>query len=88
MVGVHVLDSPLLGLQQPAGVGNIGQKLLRLEVHDPAKTRHQMRSRGPDPKKRKILKLYKGFRRRMGAEIAPAQSPADRPRPPRRGPPA
>ena len=72
MVGVHVLDSPLLGLQQPAGVGNIGQKLLRLEVHDPAKTRHQMRSRGPDSKKRKILKLYKGFCRRMGTEIAPA----------------
>ena len=44
MVGIHVLDSPLLGLQQAVGAGNIGQELLRLEVDDSPETRHQMRA--------------------------------------------
>ena len=73
MIGVHVLDGALLGLQQRCGIGNIGQKLLGLEVHDPAETRHQMRAGRPDPEKRKILKIYKDFRGRMGVEVAAAQ---------------
>ena len=89
MIGVHVLDRALLGLQQRAGIGDIGQKLLGLEVDDPAKAGHQMGAGRHDPEERKILKIYKGFRGWMGVEVAPAQdSRPDRRRPPRPGPPA
>ena len=73
MVGVHVLNGALLGLQQALGVGHIGQELLRREVDNPAEAGHQMRAGRPDSKKRKILKIYKDFRRWMGVEVAPAQ---------------
>ena len=49
---------------------NIGQKLLRLEVHDPPEARHQMRAGRANPEERKILKIYKGFRGWMGVEVA------------------
>ena len=42
MIGVHVVDGALLGLQQRAGIGNVGQKLFGLQVHDPAETGDQM----------------------------------------------
>jgi len=38
MIRIHVLNGTLFGFQQRAGIGNVGQKLRRLEVHDPAKT--------------------------------------------------
>ena len=44
MIRVHVVDGVLLGFQQRSGVGNIGQKLLRLEVHDAAESSDQMRA--------------------------------------------
>ena len=89
MILVHVLDRALLGLQQRGGIGDIGQELRRLEVHDPAEARDQMGAGGRDPEEGKILEIDKGFRRRMGVEIAPAQTlPLARRRPAPPGPPA
>ena len=45
MIGIHMVDRALLGLQQRPGIGNVGQELLGLEVHDPPETRHQMGGR-------------------------------------------
>ena len=59
MIGIHMLDRALLGFQQRAGIGNIGQKLLRLEVDDPAKTGDQMRACGRIRKNEKSLKSTK-----------------------------
>ena len=38
MIGIEVINGALLGFQQRLSAGNIGQKLLWLEVHDPAET--------------------------------------------------
>ena len=59
MIGIHVLDGALLGLQQRAGVGNIGQKLLGLEVHDPPESSHQMCAGRAIRKNEKSLKFTK-----------------------------
>ncbi len=72
MIGVHVVDGALLGFQQRTRIGNIGQKPFGLEIHDAPEAGHQMGSARPDPEEGKILKIYKGFRRRMGVEVAPA----------------
>ena len=42
MIGVHVLDRALLGLEQRLGIREIGQELLRPEIDDPAEAGHQM----------------------------------------------
>ena len=44
MILVHVLDRALLGLQQPGGIADLGQKLLGLEVDDAAKAGDQMQA--------------------------------------------
>ena len=89
MIGIHMLDRALLGLQQRSGVGNIGQELLRLEINDPAESGDQMGAGRRDPEERKILKIDKGFRGRMGVQIAPAQNRQSVvARPARPGPPA
>ena len=62
MVGIHVLDRPLLRRQQFLGTAEVGQELLRLEIDDPTEAGDQMGSRGPNPEERKILKRNKGFR--------------------------
>jgi len=46
MIGIHVVDGALPRLQQRVGIGKIGQKLLRDEIDDPAKTGHQMGAAG------------------------------------------
>ena len=74
MIGIHVLDG-LCSASSTIGIGNVGQKLLaasRSTIRP--KPGDQMRARRPDPEKRKILKIYKGFGGRMGVEIAPAQN--------------
>src|SRR5712691_13145047 len=74
MILIHMLDGALLGVQQRAGIRNLRQELLGLEIYDSPETRDQMSRMRPDPKKREILKVYKGFRGRMGVEVAPAQN--------------
>ena len=59
MILVHVLDRALLGLQQPAGIADIGQKLLGLEVDDAAKAGDQMGADGAIRKNEKSLKSTK-----------------------------
>jgi len=78
MILVHMLDGALLGVKQRAGIRNLSQELLGLEIYDPPETRDQMSRMRPDPKKKEkeIPKIYKGFRGRMGVEVAPAQTSA------------
>ena len=65
--------APCSASSSSAASPNIGQKLLWLQVDDPAKTSHQMKARRRDPEEGKILEIHKGFRGWMCVEIAPAQ---------------
>jgi hypothetical protein len=60
-------------IQQIGGISDPGQKLLRLEVDDTAKTGDQMQARRGYSKEREILEIHKGFRGWMGVEVAPTQ---------------
>ena len=59
MIGIHVRDRTLLGLQQLLGIAEIGQELLRLEIDDAAEAGDQMRAGGPIRKNEKSLKSTK-----------------------------
>lgn len=58
MVRIHVLDRPLLGLNQRSRVTYIGEELFRLQIEDSAEARDQMSARGPDPDEGEIAKIH------------------------------
>ena len=74
MIGVHVVDGVLL--RPPAAPRHRQMSVrnwsgLRSTIRPNPATRWA--AVRPDPEERKILKIYKGFRGRMGIEVAPAQ---------------
>jgi len=59
MIGIHVVDGALLGLQQRRGIGNLGQKLVGPEVDDPPEPATRWAASGRIRKKEKSLKFTK-----------------------------
>ena len=70
MIFIHVRDRPGLGVDQRLRVRNIGEQILRVDVHDAAEAGNQMRAPDLHPVKCKVSEVCKHLGVRMAPEIS------------------